>query len=51
MLIDISSLEMVDCDPSLIAAVLYRDFARGKDDVCVLVARDAGDACGAEAAP
>lgn len=25
--------------PSLIAAVLYRDFARGRDDVCVLVVR------------
>jgi anti-sigma regulatory factor (Ser/Thr protein kinase) len=26
-------------DPSLVAGVLYRDFARGKDDVTVLVAR------------
>lgn len=40
---------LVARDPSLIAGVLYRDFARGKDDVCVLVVRDAGDACGAEA--
>jgi hypothetical protein len=26
--------------PSLIAAVLYRDFVRGRDDVTVVVARD-----------
>jgi anti-sigma regulatory factor (Ser/Thr protein kinase) len=31
-------------DPSLIAGVLYRDFARGKDDVCVVVVRDERDA-------
>jgi len=30
-------------DPSLIAAVLYRDFSRGRDDATVLVARE-GDA-------
>ena len=28
-------------DPSLIAGVLYRDFCRGRDDVTVLVAREA----------
>lgn len=28
-------------DPSLIAGVLYRDFTRGRDDVTVVVARDA----------
>jgi hypothetical protein len=26
-------------DPALIAAILYRDFRRGRDDVTVLVAR------------
>ena len=26
-------------DPALIAAVLYRDAARGRDDICVLVAK------------
>jgi anti-sigma regulatory factor (Ser/Thr protein kinase) len=30
--------------PSLVAAVLYRDFARGRDDVTVFVARAAGSA-------
>ena len=29
-------------DPALVAAVLYRDFQRGRDDVTVLVARAAG---------
>ncbi|HMB03511.1 MAG TPA: SpoIIE family protein phosphatase [Isosphaeraceae bacterium] len=29
--------------PSLIAGVLYRDFKRGRDDVTVLVARDASN--------
>lgn len=28
------------CHPRVIAALLYRDFARGRDDVSVLVARD-----------
>ena len=28
-------------DPALIAGVLYRDFQRGRDDVTVLVAREA----------
>jgi hypothetical protein len=27
--------------PSLIAGVLYRDFARGRDDVTVMVAKEA----------
>jgi hypothetical protein len=27
--------------PSLVAAVLYRDFSRGRDDVTVVAARDA----------
>jgi hypothetical protein len=27
--------------PSLVAGVLYRDFSRGRDDVTVLVAREA----------
>ena len=31
---------LVQRDPSLIAAVLYRDFARGRDDVTVVAARD-----------
>jgi anti-sigma regulatory factor (Ser/Thr protein kinase) len=31
-------------DPSLIAGMLYRDFTRGRDDVTVLVARDAARA-------
>jgi anti-sigma regulatory factor (Ser/Thr protein kinase) len=30
---------LAECDPSIIAAVLYRDFARGRDDVTVLVLR------------
>jgi anti-sigma regulatory factor (Ser/Thr protein kinase) len=30
-------------DPSLLAAVLYRDHARGRDDVTVLVAREAAE--------
>jgi hypothetical protein len=29
-------------DPALIAAALYRDFARGRDDVTVLAARAGG---------
>jgi hypothetical protein len=29
-------------DPALIAAVLYRDFARGRDDVTVVVGREVG---------
>jgi anti-sigma regulatory factor (Ser/Thr protein kinase) len=32
---------LVDQHPSVIAAVLYRDFARGRDDATVLVIRDA----------
>jgi anti-sigma regulatory factor (Ser/Thr protein kinase) len=32
------------CHPSLIAAVLYRDFARNRDDACVLVAKGGGAA-------
>lgn len=31
-------------DPALIAAVLYRDFSRGRDDVAVLVVKEADDA-------
>ena len=31
---------LLRCDPTTIAAMLYRDFARGRDDVTVLVARD-----------
>lgn len=30
------------CHPSLIAGVIYRDFARGRDDATVLVVREAG---------
>lgn len=30
---------LVACHPSLIAGILYRDFARGRDDVTVLVVR------------
>jgi hypothetical protein len=30
---------LVNCHPSLVAAVLYRDFARGRDDVVVVVAK------------
>jgi len=29
------------CHPSIIAAALYRDYSRGRDDVAVVVARDA----------
>jgi anti-sigma regulatory factor (Ser/Thr protein kinase) len=35
--------------PSLVAAVLYRDFARGRDDITVFVARAAASASGAAA--
>jgi anti-sigma regulatory factor (Ser/Thr protein kinase) len=31
-------------DPALIAAVLYRDFSRGRDDVAILVVKEAPDA-------
>lgn len=31
-------------DPALMAAVLYRDFSRGRDDVAILVVKEAGDA-------
>lgn len=31
---------LIGRDPSLVAGVLYRDFARGRDDVTVVVARD-----------
>ncbi|HYE38971.1 MAG TPA: ATP-binding SpoIIE family protein phosphatase [Ramlibacter sp.] len=31
---------LIGCHPALIAAVLYRDYTRGRDDVAVLVARD-----------
>jgi anti-sigma regulatory factor (Ser/Thr protein kinase)/serine/threonine protein phosphatase PrpC len=34
---------LVQRDPSLIAAVLYRDFSRGRDDATVLVARETDD--------
>lgn len=30
---------LINCHPSIIAAMLYRDFVRGKDDVTVVVAR------------
>jgi anti-sigma regulatory factor (Ser/Thr protein kinase) len=30
---------LVDCHPTLVAGVLYRDFSRGRDDVTVLVCR------------
>ena len=32
---------LVRCDPALVAAVLYRDFARARDDATVVVARQA----------
>ncbi|SFU59052.1 ATP-binding SpoIIE family protein phosphatase [Pseudoduganella namucuonensis] len=31
---------LADCHPAVVAAVLYRDFTRGRDDVTVLVLRD-----------
>jgi hypothetical protein len=31
-------------DPVVIAAVLYRDFSRGRDDVAILVVKEAPDA-------
>ncbi|MGK5004628.1 ATP-binding protein [Janthinobacterium sp. LB2P70] len=31
---------LAQCHPSLVAAVLYRDFARGRDDVTVVVLRE-----------
>jgi serine/threonine protein phosphatase PrpC len=31
---------LINRDPSLIAAVLYRDASRGRDDVCVVVGRE-----------
>jgi serine phosphatase RsbU (regulator of sigma subunit) len=31
-------------DPTVIAAVLYRDFSRGRDDVSILVVKEGGDA-------
>ena len=31
---------LAQCHPSLIAAVLYRDFARGRDDITVVVLRE-----------
>jgi anti-sigma regulatory factor (Ser/Thr protein kinase) len=31
-------------DPALIAAVLYRDFSRGRDDVAILAVKEASDA-------
>lgn len=31
--------QLVHCHPSVIAAVLCRDFTRGRDDVCVVVAK------------
>ena len=34
---------LASCHPALIAAVLYRDFSRKRDDVAVLVARDMQD--------
>ena len=30
---------LLDCHPTLVASVLYRDFSRGRDDVTVLVCR------------
>lgn len=33
---------LADRHPSLVAAVLYRDFTRGRDDVAVVVARERG---------
>lgn len=33
---------LVYCHPALIAAVLYRDFTRGRDDVTIVVIRTAG---------
>jgi anti-sigma regulatory factor (Ser/Thr protein kinase) len=30
----------INCHPRVIAALLYRDFERGRDDTCVLVLRD-----------
>ncbi|MGZ3182118.1 MAG: ATP-binding protein [Telluria sp.] len=35
---------LASCHPALVAAVLYRDFARGRDDVTVLVLRDRQEA-------
>lgn len=34
---------LAECHPAVIAAVLYRDFSRGRDDIAVLVARDQQD--------
>ena len=34
---------LASCHPALVAAVLYRDFSRKRDDVAVLVARDMQD--------
>jgi hypothetical protein len=34
---------LIDCHPSVIAGVLYRDFARRRDDVTVLVLREHRD--------
>jgi hypothetical protein len=34
---------LVDRDPSLIAATLYRDFSRGRDDTTVMVLKMAKD--------
>ncbi len=31
---------LAQCHPSLVAAVLYRDFSRGRDDVTVVVLRE-----------
>jgi len=33
---------LADCHPTLVAALIYRDFARGRDDATVLVARGRG---------
>lgn len=35
---------LTSCHPSLIAGIIYRDFARGRDDVTVLVLRHTGPA-------
>jgi len=38
---DISNYpDLVFCHPAVIAAVIYRDFARGKDDSTIVVVRE-----------
>jgi hypothetical protein len=36
---------LLERHPSLIAGVLYRDYARGRDDVTVVLVREAISAC------